>query len=367
MSKAAVNLLITDLRDHDLLTFGQLADLLEGGEERFPEPRVLTHYLMGRGWLTPFQVEHVLKRRCKDLCIGHYQLIEPLGHGGMASVFKARHRRLKQIVALKLYDVRKDDEEGFQRFRREIVAAGRLDHRNVVKAIDADRFGNKFCLVLEYVPGKDLARIVEKHGRLPIRAACDYIRQASWGLQHAFERGLIHRDIKPSNLMLTWKADDHKPEEEGARARNVFTYPPPPNVQPTIKILDLGLVRLAQDELVDGSITQEGMVVGTPDFVAPEQVRDSHNVDIRADLYSLGCTFYYLLIGRPPFPGGPPVEKLVKHLTEEPTPVKELRPQVPTALAGIVHKLLAKKRRARFQTPAALSRALAPFFADDEG
>ena len=364
MSKTAVNLLIADLRDHDLLTFDQLTDLLDGGEERFPLPQVLTHYLVGRGWLTSYQAEHVLRRRCKDLCIGHYQLLQPLGQGGMASVFKARHRRLKQIVALKVYSVRKDDDEGFQRFRREIVAAGRVDHPNVVKALDADRFGDKFCLVLEFVPGRDLARIVEKHGPLPVMEACDYIRQASWGLQHAFERGLIHRDIKPSNLMLTWKRENHKPEANGVAAQDPFKYPLPANVRATVKILDLGLVRLERDELADGSITRQGMVVGTPDFVAPEQVRDSHNVDIRADLYSLGCTFYFLLTGQPPFPKGQPVEKLVKHLTEEPVSVKELRPEVPTELAKIVDKLLAKRRRARFQTPAALSRALAPFFPD---
>jgi serine/threonine-protein kinase len=364
MSNPVVNAIITDLRDHQLLSLEQLSELLEGDEDRFPLPRVLTQYLVGRGWLTSYQAERVLKRQYHLLCLGHYLLLEPLGQGGMAAVFKARHRLLNQVVAVKICPIRNEDEEGFQRFRREIVAAGKVDHPNIVRAIDADRIGNQFCLVLEFVEGKDLARIVEKHGPLPVRDACDYIRQASWGLQHAHERGLIHRDIKPSNLMLARKRESLK-RENGADSPPAFTYPPPRDVRLTIKLLDLGLVRLRHGEFAEGSLTQAGMVVGTPDFVAPEQVRDSHNVDIRADLYSLGCTFYFLLTGQPPFPDGTAVEKLVKHLKELPFSVRRLRPEVPRELGEIVHKLLAKKRSERFQTPAELSRALAPFLPED--
>ena len=220
-------------------------------QARFPDPRAFARELVQRGWLTPYQVNQFLQGRGKDLVLGSYVLLERIGEGGMGNVFKARHHKLGQVVALKV--IRKDrltNAEAVGRFRREIQLVAQLSHPNVVIAFDAD-FGSDGCfLSLEYVEGTDLAKLVKRNGPLPVAMACDYIRQASLGLQHAHERGLVHRDIKPSNLLLT--ANGNK-----------------------VKLLDLGLARLRQDGQDDHqTFTQMGVVVGTPDFMAPEQARE---------------------------------------------------------------------------------------------
>ena len=202
----------------------------------------------------------------------------------MGQVFKARNWKLGRIVALKLIrKERLDSPDAIRRFQREVRAAAALSHPNIVLAYDADQIGGTHLLVMECIEGaSDLAKLVKKNGPLPVAQACEYIRQAALGLQHAFERGLVHRDIKPANLLLT--ADGK-----------------------TVKILDMGLARLDQkagDGEASSTMTQEGAVMGTPDYIAPEQAMESHTVDIRADLYSLGCTFYYLLTAKVPFPGG---------------------------------------------------------------
>jgi serine/threonine-protein kinase len=181
---------------------------------------------------------------------------------------------------------------------------------------------------------------------MKVREACDAIRQAAMGLQHAFERGLVHRDIKPTNLLRATQGG-------------------------MVKLLDMGLARLQEVDGDDSSLdpvkganfaslqTQAGRILGTPDYIAPEQARNSHTVDIRADLYSLGCTFYYILLGWPPFPGGTSIEKLVRHQTETPKPVEQIRPEVPPAVGGVIRKLLAKRPQERFQSPGELAAALA--------
>ena len=213
---------------------------------------------------------------------------------------------------------------------RENAAA--LSHPNIVHAYDADEIGGTHLLVMEYIEGaNDLAKLVKKNGPLPVEKACDYIRQAALGLQHAYERGMVHRDIKPANLLLT---TDEK----------------------TVKVLDMGLARLdhagTEEDDKSSTMTREGTVMGTPDYIAPEQAMDSHTVDIRADLYSLGCTFYFLLTGRVPFPGGTLMEKVMKHRLDEPKPVEQLRPDVPPEVCNILRKLMAKKPEDRYQTPA---------------
>jgi tRNA A-37 threonylcarbamoyl transferase component Bud32 len=255
----------------------------------------------------------------------------------MGQVFKARNWKLGRVAALKV--IRKErlaNEDAVRRFRREIRAAGQLAHPNIVLAYDADEVNGTHFFVMEYVAGRDLARVVKEQGPLPLATACDCVRQAALGLQHAHERGLVHRDIKPHNLLLT--------------------------AQGVVKILDLGLAQLGTftaDEESGGTLTQEGLVMGTLDYIAPEQVNNSHTVDIRADLYSLGCTFYHLLTGWPPFPACRPVEKLYKHRYEEPLPIERRRPEVPPALAAVVRRLLAKRPSDRYQTPAELAAVLA--------
>ncbi len=267
-----------------------------------------------------------------------YDILEILGQGGMGTVYKARHLRMKRMVALKV--IRRDQHvspQTQQRFNQEIEAAAQLTHPNVVMAYDANEVDGVLYFVMEYIEGVDLGKLLRDHGPFRVEQACDYVRQAALGLQHAHERGLVHRDIKPSNLLLT--------KGEGL-----------------VKILDMGLARL--HESIDqpaSQLTGTGVVMGTPDFMSPEQARDSRSVDIRSDLYSLGCTFYCLLTGRVLFPEGTYTEKLLKHVMDQPTPVTALRDDVPAAVADIVAKLLAKRPEDRYQTPADLADALEPF------
>ncbi len=325
------------LREGPLLRPGQRGELPRL-QESFTEPRGLARELLKRDWLTPFQVNQLFQGRAGDIVLGPYLLLERLGEGGMGAVFKARHQIMDRIVALKL--IRKDrlaDPEAVRRFHREIRAAAQLTHPNIVTAHDADQAGDTHFLVMEYVEGTDLRKLVKQRGPLPVAEACEYVRQAALGLQHAHERGLVHRDIKPANLLLT--------------AQN-----------PTVKILDMGLARLHQaGEQTAGDLTKEGAVMGTPDYMAPEQARESHTVDIRADLYSLGCTLFYLLTGQPPFPGGTLGQKICKHQLEPPPALEERRPGLPPALGALLRRLLAKKPEERYQTPAEVVLALEPF------
>jgi serine/threonine protein kinase len=271
--------------------------------------------------------------------IAGYEILEELGRGGMGHVFKARELRLNRSVALKI--IRKDrlaQPGAVRRFHREARASARLSHPNIVTLYRADHSQNMHYLAMEYVEGTDLARLVRDKGPFPIAAACDYVRQACLGLQHAHERGLVHRDIKPPNLMLT--------------------------PQGVVKILDLGLARLVRLSPDDGSsedLTGLGALMGTPDYLAPEQASDAQKADIRADLYSLGCTLYFLLTGKPPFSGGSFADKVVKHAVEQATPLGSLRAGLPAGLKHVVERLLAKRPDDRFQTPAEVATALEPF------
>jgi serine/threonine-protein kinase len=334
--------LIEALRRNMVLEPAQLDQLERTLRIQYPEPKSLAGELLQRGWLTAYQANQLLQGRGDGLVLGAYVLLERLGEGGMGEVFKARHQKLGRIVALKVIrKERLDNPDNVRRFQREIRAAAQLSHPNIVHAFDADQAGDTHFFVMEYIEGIDLKELVSKSGPRPLAQACDYIRQAALGLQHAHERGLVHRDIKPSNLLLT--TTDHSP---------LTTH--------QIKLLDLGLARLevAADDDSSGPLTQEGLVMGTFDYLAPEQAKNSHTVDIRADLYSLGCTFYFLLTGRAPFAGASQMDKLLKHQWEEPTPVEKLRAEVPPNLAAVVRKLMAKKPAERYQTPAELAATL---------
>ena len=285
-----------------------------------------------------------------------YQILELLGTGGMGSVYKAQHRLMNRAVALKVINrqlVR--SEAAVKRFHREVQAAARLAHPNIVTAYDADQAGDMHFLVMEYVEGLDLAEIVRRRGPLPVAEACDYIRQAALGLQHAHEHGMVHRDIKPQNLMVSANA---------GRSPSAL-----------VKILDFGLAGFVTDvvaELVEEHmpqtapqipthLTQIGSMMGTPDYISPEQARDAHAADIRADIYSLGCTLYYLLAGRPPHGGSSVLEKVMAHLEQEPELLSRLRQDLPPGLEDVLQRMLAKDPADRFQTPAELAKALEPF------
>jgi WD40 repeat protein/serine/threonine protein kinase len=344
MAIATVEALLDALRRYPLLEPGQMGELTPEYAVRFPDARELARDLLERGWLTPYQINQIILGNAADLLLGSYVLLERLGDGGMGQVFKARNWKLGKIVAIKI--IRRDrrdrlDPALVRRFRREIQAAAQLAHPNVVLAYDAGQVGDTHFIAMEYVEGVDLTRQVRRTGPLSVRDACEYVRQAALGLQHAHERGLIHRDIKPSNLLLANASRD--------------------SAAAVIKIVDMGLARVqpTDGEPSLSAATVTGTIMGTPDFIAPEQARDAQNADARSDLYSLGCTFYYLLTARPPFPEGSVTEKLLKHNMEEPAPVERLRPDVPAKIAAIVRTLMAKDPARRFQTAAELASALA--------
>jgi serine/threonine protein kinase len=297
------------------------------------DPESLARDLVHRRLLTAYQAKALWRGRGADLFLNQYVLIERLGEGGMGEVFHARHLRLDRDVALKVMRREKlANPEAVKRFRREIKATASLAHENVVMAYDADQSGETHFFAMEFVDGTTLDKYVQAKGELPAPEACDYIRQAALGLQHAHEKGLIHRDIKPSNLLL----------DRGS----------------VVKISDLGLVLIADpDDL--SRITREGLTVGTPDFVAPEQARNPRAADIRADIYALGCTFYFLLTGEVPFPGGTPTEKMLRHSREN-VPMPK-RADIPPEVLAILVRMTAKKPDQRFQTPAEVAAALEPF------
>jgi WD40 repeat protein/serine/threonine protein kinase len=342
MPLESVASLVDALRQYRLLEPPQLEEATRlGSQPGYTDPRALARELLQRGWLTAFQVNQIFQGHADELVLGSYVLLERLGEGGMGQVFKARHVKLGKIVALKI--IRKDrlnNTEALRRFHREILVAAQLSHPNVVHSYDADQVGDRHLITMEFVDGIDLSRLVRERGALSIRAACEYIRQAALGLQHAHEHGLVHRDIKPSNLLLG--------RTSGSQSVGL------------IKLLDLGLARVLSiaGEEAPSELTQAGALVGTPDFIAPEQARNAHTADIRADLYSLGCTFFFVLTGQTVFPGGSMTEKVLKHHWDPAPGVETVRAEVPPIVAAIVRKLLAKRPDDRFQTPAVLAQAL---------
>ena len=334
MNLAAVAAVVKALREHPVLEPAQLEVVRRTLQVRFPEPEALAQELVRRGWLTRYQADQIVQGRVADLALGSYVLLEPLGEGGMGQVFKARQRKLGRTDAVKVVRAeRLGSPDALQRFGREVRAAAALSHPNVVHAFDAGVDGGRHYFAMELLPGCDLSHLVKDKGPLPFAKACELIRQAALGLQHAHERGLVHRDVKPSNLWLT--------------------------PQGVVKVLDLGLARLTRhSDGTEGTLTADGAVMGTPDYIAPEQARQSHTVDARADLYSLGCTLYYLLAGRPPFAVGPLAAKLAAHLFDEPPALQEVRPGTPPSVAAVVRKLTAKKPEDRYQTAAEAAAAL---------
>jgi serine/threonine protein kinase len=302
------------------------------------EPRELADAFIRAGLLSKFQTEAILRGKWKGLVIGgKYRLVEMLGAGGMGAVYLCEHVRMRRLVALKMLP---DEQMGMpgalERFEREARAAAALQHPHIVQAYDLDQDGNKHFLVMEYIEGMNLQQFVERNGRLaPVRAA-HYVAQAALGLQHANNAGLVHRDIKPSNLLI---------DRTG-----------------TVKILDMGLARFFRDS--SDNITaqyDEKSVLGTADFIAPEQALHSSDVDIRADIYSLGATFYFLLTAKKPFGEGTVTQKLLWHqLREVPSP-RESNPAVTKELAGVVMRMMAKQPDERYQTPHAVADALAPW------
>jgi eukaryotic-like serine/threonine-protein kinase len=307
--------------------------------------------LVRRRLLTTFQADEALAGRAVGLLLGPYVLQEQVGEGGMGRVFRAWNRGLGRTDAVKVLRPGKlNDPESVARFRREARAAAGLSHPNIVKVHGSDAVGDLHYLAMEFLHGTDLGALLDRRNEaFPVHEACDYARQAALGLQHLHESGLIHRDIKPSNLFVT--------EARGSQAAGV------------VKILDLGLARLAREAAgpdgLSATLTREGDMVGTLDYLAPEQAINAHVVDIRADIYSLGCTLYCLLAGQPPYATATVMQKLLCHQLGQPTQIGDVRPALPDGLGAVVHRMMAKRPADRYDTPAEVAEALVPFTVEE--
>jgi len=291
----------------------------------------LADYLVAQGAITRWQSEKLLQGKHKGYFLGKYRLLSLLGKGGMSSVYLAEHVLMRRRCALKVLPTKRvHDSSYLARFHREAQAVASLDHPNIVRAYDVDQQADRdteiHFLVMEYVEGYSLQELVQKNGQCSYFDSAEYIRQAALGLHNAHEAGMVHRDVKPGNLLVD------------------------PNG--VVKVLDLGLARFfTGDEGEDAlTIRHDEKVLGTADYLAPEQALDSHTVDARADIYSLGCTFYFLLTGRPPFTEGTLAQRLMAHQTKTPAAVENFRPDIPPSLAAILRKMMAKKPDERFPT-----------------
>jgi len=296
------------------------------------------------GLITYFQARLLLKGKWRNFFLGgKYKVMEHLGSGGMGNVFLCEHRHMRRRVAVKIFPPDQQDPTQLKRFMREAQAVAMVNHPNIVRAFDIDQEAGVHFLVMEYIDGVSLQRLVDARGPLSVDRAINYVAQAACGLQHAHEQGLVHRDVKPSNLML---------ERTGA-----------------VKVLDLGLARIST-RASDGlshirrpDAPDVPIVLGTADYLAPEQARSS-TVDGRADVYSLGAAAYFLLVGRPPFDGGDVQEKLIRHQTEVPARVDAERPDVPAGIADVIARMLSKSPNGRPQTPALVLTEFQPWLTD---
>ena len=323
-----------------------VADLDRNGVDQH-DAAALASALVQRGAITDWQSEKLLQGRHKGFILGRYKLLALLGAGEMSAVYLAEHMLLERRCAIKvLPGNRVKDTSYLGRFHREAKAVASLNHPNIVRAYDVDQQfdggAEIHFLVMEFVEGRNLEKIVTAKGRLGHVEAADLIRQAAEGLSHAHQAGLVHRDIKPENLLI---------DEKG-----------------TVKILDLGLARLF-DQTDEESLTikHDEKVLGTADYLAPEQAIDSHKVDARADIYSLGCTFYFALTGHPPFTEGTLVQRLFAHQTKSPKPVREERADVPESLLEILDKMMAKKATDRYQSSVELAQVLTRWLVENGG
>lgn len=294
-------------------------------------PGELAAVLVGDGLLTRFQADNLLQGKWMRFFIGPYKVLDSLGVGSCGVVYLCEHDRMRHRVAIKvLQGAKARDPKSLERFYREARAAATLDHPNIVRAFDVGQEDRFHYLVMEFVDGQSLRQLVKSDGPLSVTHTADYLRQAALGLRHAHEAGLVHRDIKPTNVMV--------------------------NREGIVKILDLGLARFFEDE---GDVLTQGAVLGSADYIAPEQALDSHTVDIRADIYSLGATFWYALTGNRPGRGGMEALRRPGHHAEDE------RADVPEGVWAVLRKMMAPRPEHRYQTPTQVAEAIEPWAPDE--
>jgi len=288
------------------------------------DSRALADQLVRSGKLSRFQARKLLLGVSRGLIFGPYQILSLIGRGGMGKVFLARDSRNGELRALKVLPPSKarSKDRLLARFQREMELSQIVSHPHLCRTFEAGKMHGVYYLAMEFIPGRTLSRLINAEGPLPVSRAARLMAEVASGLDHAHQQGLIHRDLKPGNIMIT-------PHEHA-------------------KVLDLGLALMEGESADDPSITGgQGYVVGTMDYIAPEQTYDATAVDGRADIYSLGCTLYFALTGRPPFPGGTSVEKIYRHRKEEPEPIRKLRPEVPVGFALLLEQMMAKEANHR--------------------
>ncbi len=312
------------------------------------------------GWLTPYQLKRVRAGKGAGLVVGQYRILEELGAGGFGTVYKAVHAIMNRPAAIKFLSPQWCSNEDVRSvFLREVIATTRLSHPNIATAYDANETDGSLWFAMEFVDGPTLERFVWAEGPLPIPLACAIAYQVAQALQYAHERGMVHRDIKPANLVLPGARSGLKGLADRPGPGVAGGPIPGQSSQVLVKVVDFGLARLRPTTSYQPvSICEQGGMLGTPDFVAPEQARNGHEADIRSDLYSLGCTLYYALTGQVPFNARTSTEALIMHQLEDEVPLSTLRPETPPSVAAIVKRLMAKRPENRFQTPAELMEAL---------
>jgi eukaryotic-like serine/threonine-protein kinase len=325
-----------------LLDRGQLQEALRDvPKNQRDDPRALADHLVRKGKLSRFQASKILQGNGKGLILGNYQVLSPIGRGGMSTVYLARDDRSGDLVALKMLTPSRwrKEERLLARFQREMELSRRVAHPHLAWTHESGFCLGVYYIAMEYIPGKNLGRVVAEGGPLRVPRAARLMAEVASGLEHAHNQGLIHRDLKPSNIMIT--PNDHA------------------------KVLDLGLALMQGEEAEQSVIGGQGYIVGTMDYIAPEQTTDATGVDGRADIYSLGCTLYFTLTGQPPFPGGSSRDKVRRHRQEQPRPLRELAPDVPAGFARLIERMMAKDLDQRPPSAVAVEEELRAWATED--
>jgi serine/threonine protein kinase len=313
-------------------------------EECRSNPTELANHLVKTGHLSRFQARKLLEGKTLGLVLGPFQILAPIGKGGMGTVYLARDTRSQDLVALKVLPPKKarQEERLLARFLREMELCQRVAHPHIAQTYEVGVSHGVYFIAMEFISGRSLYRLVTDDGPLTVPRAARLFAEVASALDHAHCRGVIHRDLKPSNILIT--TNDHA------------------------KVLDLGLALIEGEAPSDHTVVGgQGYVVGTMDYMAPEQIEDATKVDPRSDVYGLGCTLYFALVGQPPFPGGTKTQKIARHRKEEPTPITELNPAVPVEFADLVHRMMAKRPADRFASADELRQALVPWIGSDPG